>query len=122
MADVGAILAKVRALGADVVLQRGSMTIVGTVHLNNEQRAWLVGNRAAIEAHLHLVGGAGGRLDASQPHEWGDFAHVLYAECPEGVDQYDWSWFVMTAGKIVRGEPEDGDPGTFGRDEAETLQ
>lgn len=106
MADVGAILAKVRALGADVVLEHGKMTIVGAVHLNADQRAWLASNRAAIEGHLQHVSGAGVVFEADRPHAWGEFARVLYAECPETVDPFDWSWFVTTAGKIVRGERE----------------
>lgn len=111
MADVGTILAKVRALGADVVLESGKMIIVGSVHLNADQRAWLASNRAAIEGYLRDPDGGDGLLDADRPQTWSEFARILYAGCPESVDPFDWSWFVTTAGKIVRGEHE-----------AETLQ
>ena len=111
MASVSEILSKVRALGADVVLERDKMTITGSVYLNGEQRQWLASHRAAIEAHLRRVPGA--TACDEQPKPWGEFARMLYAACPDNVDPFDWSWFVTTAGKIVRGELDA---------EAETLQ
>lgn len=104
MADVAPVLAKVRALGADVVLERGKMTIIGSVHLNTDQRAWIAQHREAVETHLRQTGG-GDDVD-DLPKTWGEFARILYSACPENVDACDWSWFVTMAGKVVRGESE----------------
>jgi hypothetical protein len=107
VADVGAVLQKVRALGADIVLEQGKITIVGSAHLNTDQRNWIAENREAIEQHLRTAV-ASLPPDVSEndttPFTWGQFARVLYAQPPENVDASDWSWFVSTAGRIVREE------------------
>lgn len=107
MANVGAVLSKIRALGADVVLSNDTMTIVGSVHLNDEQRNWIAANREPLEQHLRSVSRVEpvppSELDTS-PYTWGQFARVLYSNTPDGANATDWSWFITTAGKIVRDE------------------
>lgn len=104
MADVAAILGKVRALGADVVLDGGRMKIVNPLNLSEEQRAWLKENGALIEPHLHDAGAP--TFDDGAPKPWTEFLRLLYRARPEGVDQCDWSWFVTKADQVVRGETE----------------
>ena len=107
MADVGAVLSKIRALGADVLLKDGSMVVGGSVHLNEDQRNWIAANREAIEKHLRSASRADAPApseDDTAPYTWGQFARILYSHTPEGADAFDWSWFITTAGKIVRDE------------------
>lgn len=105
MADVATILAKVRALGADVVLDDGRIRIVNPINLSDEQRAWLSDNGALLEPHLHDAGGAS-TFDDGTPKPWTEFLRLLYRARPAGVDQCDWSWFVSKADQVVRGETE----------------
>jgi len=103
VADVAQVIAKVRALGADIVLDGEAMKIVGAAHLSADQLAWLANNRAAIEQHLRQQAAPAGEQAAEETDLWGQYARVLYAQCPRGTDPCDWSWFVTTAGKIIRG-------------------
>lgn len=111
MSGFESILTKIRALGADVVLDKGKMTIVNGQGLNAEQRSWIAKNRPNIEHHLREQRIAAGSAplhvpagDDTPPMVWGEFARMLYASPPEGVDPYDWSWFVTEAGKAIRSE------------------
>lgn len=103
MADVATILSKVRALGADIVLDGGHMKIVNPLNLSDEQRTWLTGNCASIENHLRTVE-ADQAFDDGSPKPWAEFLRFLYGARPDGVDQCDWSWFVSKADHVVRGD------------------
>jgi hypothetical protein len=111
MAEIAPILDKVRALGADVVLERGKMTIVNGQGLSAEQRSWIARNRSVIEHHLREKRIAAGSAplhvpaaDDTPPMVWGEFARILYSSPPGSADPCDWSWFITEAGKIIRGE------------------
>lgn len=104
MADVATILAKVRALGADVVLDGGRIKIVNPLNLSEVQRQWLKENGEMIEPHLHDAGASS--TDDGTPKPWTEFLRLLYRARPAGVDQCDWSWFVSKADQVVRGETE----------------
>lgn len=102
MTAIAPILTKVRALGADVVLERGKMTIVNGQSLNGDQRSWLAKHQDAIERHLQENAAPSVSDQDTPPLTWGQTARILYAECPEGRDKYDWSYFVTEMGKVMR--------------------
>ena len=105
MADLASILAKVRALGSDIVIEDGALTIQNGALLSDDQRNWIAAHRSEIEAHLSSS--TTGELpptseDDTPPLTWGQMARILYAEAPHGMDPFDWSYFVTEGGKIVR--------------------
>lgn len=105
MVDIAPILEKVRALGSDIVIEKGAMTIKNGALLTNEQRVWISKNRSAIETYLEpAVAGSvpPPTSDDTQPMTWGQFARILYAEPPETMDPMDWSYFVTQSSKVVR--------------------
>ncbi|HEV7344384.1 MAG TPA: hypothetical protein VGN60_01945 [Devosia sp.] len=105
--DVAGILSKVRALGADVRLDGGQMIIIGSVHLNGEQRAWIARHRDVLVGYLRTASAGlppAPSEEDTAPYTWGQFARVLYSQTPNDVDECDWSWFVTCAGKIARRE------------------
>ena len=103
MADIGPVLSKIRALGADLVLDNGAVKIIEGAKLNDKQQVWIANNRGGIEAYLRSLKAA---LPISEndtpPQTWGQFARVLYGCCPEGHDKCDWSYFVTEMGKVAR--------------------
>lgn len=103
MTDVPAILARVRAKGADILLERGKMTVTNGGKLGNEGMAFLRQHQNAIEQHLRESAATKASEDDTPPLTWGQTARILYAECPEGRDKLDWSYFVTEMGKVMRG-------------------
>jgi hypothetical protein len=102
MIDVPSILTRARAKGADVTLERGKMTVVNGVKLGNEGMAYLRQHQDAIERHLQESAAPSVSDQDTPPLTWGQTARILYAECPEGRDKYDWSYFVTEMGKVMR--------------------
>lgn len=104
MADVATVLSKVRALGADIMLDKGKMTIVGSVHLNGEQRDYIAKHREPIEQFLRAAAESlpPQSENDTPPLTWGQTARILYDGCPEGRDACDWSYFVTEMGKVMR--------------------
>jgi hypothetical protein len=102
MAEIAPILTKIRALGAEVVLERGKMRIVNGQGLNGEQRSWIAKNREAIEQHLRSASAPEPSDNDTPPLTWGQTARILYAECPDDRDPSDWSYFVTEMGKVMR--------------------
>lgn len=108
MTDVHAIIARVRAKGADILLERGKMTVINGAKLGNEGMAFLRQHQDAIEQYLRereSVAAVAAKVseDDTPPLTWEQTARILYAECPEGRDKLDWSYFVTEMGKVMRG-------------------
>ena len=114
MPDVAAILSRVRAQGADIVLADGRMTLAGGAKLSAEARAYITEHRAVIAAYLQEQRAdaideraAIIEFDAGAPREWAEqFARILYQRRPAGVADLDWTWFVTTCGRMIDEAPE----------------
>jgi len=114
MPDVAAILSRVRAQGADIVLADGRMTLACGAKLSAEARAYITQHRAAIAAYLQEQRddaiderAAIIEFEAGAPREWAEqFARVLYQRRPAGVAELDWTWFVTTCGRMIDEAPE----------------
>jgi hypothetical protein len=114
MADAAAILARIRAKGADVHLTDGRLTIDSGGRLSPEARNYIVAHRAeivafleeeqrqdAIEERAAII-----EFEAGAPRDWAnEFARVLYQRRPPNVTDMDWFWFVTACGRIIDEAP-----------------
>jgi hypothetical protein len=113
MADPAAILDRLRATGANVVLDGKQMRLINGGKLSGEAKAYLVQHRAEIAALLQAEQdeaveerAAIIEFDGHAPREWAEqFARVLIQHRPAGIREVDWSWFITTCGRIIDAAP-----------------
>jgi hypothetical protein len=113
MADAAEILARVRARGANIVMDGDRLRLVGATKLSPEARQFVTDHRAAIVEHLRAERDAEIEeraavieFEGKAPREWAEqFAQILYARRPQGVSDIEWSWFITTCGRIIDEAP-----------------
>lgn len=113
MADPAKIIARVRTLGGDIVLDGDRLFIANRSKLPTQaiqfiemhakeiaavlqaERAVEIGERAAIIEY-----------DGHVPREWAEqFAQILISRKPKNVDEGDWAWFLTACGRIIDEAP-----------------
>ena len=109
MASAAEIVARVRAKGANVVLDRNVLRLVNGKRLSADARNFVAQHGTEIAAFLDAEGQFEERA-AIMEHDGGlprfaaeGLARVLLANVPDGVDAADWSFFVSKAIVIMDG-------------------
>ncbi len=111
MADPAKIMGRVRALGANVVIDGGGLKIVNGRKLPGDAMAFIKQHAGEIADWLDREGEIEERaaiieFDGGSPRAWADqFARILISSRPAGVSDLDWSWFITRAGQIVDEAP-----------------
>jgi hypothetical protein len=111
MADPAKIMARVRALGANVVIDGGGLKIINGKKLPADALAFIKQHAGAIADWLDREGEFEERaaiieFDGHTPREWAEqFAKLLISMRPQGVSDLDWSWFINRAGNIIDEAP-----------------
>ncbi len=113
MASPEDILARVRAAGANIVLDGEKLTLVAAPRIGEAGVALVKQNRAALVALLRQERdeaveerAAIIEFDGRAPREWAEqFARILFLRRPAGVTDMDWSWFITTCGRIIDEAP-----------------
>lgn len=113
MADIAAILDRVRSYGANVALDGDQLRLINSRKLPSEARAYLAEHREAIadllrrerqdafEERAAII-----EFDAETPREWAEqFARFLTRTRPANVDEIEWSWFITTCGRMIDEAP-----------------
>jgi len=113
MVDAARILARVRELGANLVVTQSGLRIINRAKLPAEaismirdfadELAALLATETdeSIEERAAII-----EYDGKAPREWAEqFARILYARRPTGVSDLDWSWFITTCGRIIDEAP-----------------
>lgn len=111
MPDVGSIISRIRAAGANVEVDGGKLHIINGRRVPDELRAELRQNGKAVAVWLDREGNVEER-SAIMEHEGGmprrdadRLARLLFANCPHGTSAADWSWFVNKAMEIMDAAP-----------------
>jgi hypothetical protein len=109
MASVSDLVERIRAGGANVVLDRGHLRLVNGKKLAPEALAYIKRNGKLIAEWLEQEGAFEERAaiiehdgGASRPVAEG-LARLLLARPPKDVDPADWTWFVGKAAHILDG-------------------
>ncbi|WP_417585093.1 hypothetical protein [Pelagibacterium sp.] len=113
MADAGRILERIRSYGANVVLEDEQLRLINSRKLPAEARNYLAMHRDAIAAVLRQDQedafeecAAIIEFDGGTPREWAEqFAKYLFKTKPKGVDEFEWSWFIATCGRMIDEAP-----------------
>lgn len=114
MADAERIIDRVRAFGADIILDGGGLRLVAGNKLPQEAVTYVAANQPAILRYLQeqIEDAVDERaaiieFEAGAPRDWAEqFARILYRRRPAGVSDLDWSWFVTACGRIIDEAPE----------------
>lgn len=116
MANAARILQRIRSLGANVVVQGESLTVVnkaklpanalGYIQANAQEIAsFLAGENDAVDERSAII-----EFDGRTPREWADqFADILIRRRPAGVTDEDWNAFIMRCGEIIDAAPMHGE-------------
>lgn len=111
MVDPAKIMTRVRALGANVIIDGGGLKIVNGKKLPADAVAFIKQHAGEIanwldrevefEERAAII-----EFDGGSPRVWAEeFARILISKRPEGVSDLDWSWFICRAGQIVDEAP-----------------
>lgn len=112
MANAAKILERVRALGANVLIDGGKLVIVNRGKLPAEAMDYIRQNGRAIADYLDKETEFEERaaiieFDGGAPRDWAEqFARVLIQSRPANVSDLDWSWFITQCGRIIDEAPE----------------
>ncbi|MBZ9919111.1 hypothetical protein LB517_10740 [Mesorhizobium sp. BR1-1-12] len=111
MADAGEIVARLRAAGANVVLDGGKLQLVNAKKLpagsldfikrHGKQIAALLEKEGDFDERSAIIEHDGGLTRAAAD----DFARLLLASTPKDVKPADWTWFVGKASEIIDRRP-----------------
>lgn len=113
MSDAVAILDRLRAAGANVVLDGRQMRLINGSRLSSESRSYLAKHREEIAALLRAEQNdefeeraAIIEFDGHAPREWAEqFARILVQHRPAGIREVDWTWFVSACGRVIDAVP-----------------
>lgn len=111
MADPAEILSRIRARGANILIDKGKLEIVNRSKLPAGALEYIRKNARAIADHLDREvefeeRAAIIQFDGGSPREWADkFAMFCISHRPAGISDVDWSWFITQCGKIVDEAP-----------------
>lgn len=101
------IVGRIRANGANVIVDGGKLQIVNGSKLPDGARGFIKANARAIADFLEREHEVEERA-AIMEHEGGipraraeDFARFLHSSRPGDVDVADWNWFVAKAAEAV---------------------
>lgn len=102
------LLMRIRSFGANAVLSSGGLRIVNGSRLPKDALGFVTRHRVALIEHLRdLEVEADERaaiieFDGGGPREWAEqFAGILIRLRPTGIDDLDWTDFIVACGKIV---------------------
>ncbi|RWK79657.1 MAG: hypothetical protein EOR51_12170 [Mesorhizobium sp.] len=107
MADVGELVSRIRAIGANVVIDGGKLHLVNAKKLpdgalefikrHGKQIAEFLEKEGDFEERSAIIEYGGGipRSDADA------LARLLLAKPPNDVSPADWTWFVGKAAEII---------------------
>jgi hypothetical protein len=107
MSDAAKLVTRIRANGANVALDAGKLQIVNARKLPAGALDYIKKHARAIADFLDHEGAVNERaaiieFGANVPREWAEaFAKVLFDKRPDGVDDYDWTAFLSTCGKMI---------------------
>lgn len=111
MADVGVILQRIRARGANVMIDGGRLIVINREKLPDGALDFIRQNGRAIAAFVEREGNVEERAaiiehDGGMPRQDADrLARLLFANCPPDTNAADWTWFVNKALEIMDAAP-----------------
>lgn len=111
MADVSDLMARVRAHGANLMLDGGRLKLINGKKLpagaldyikqNGKLIADWLDREAQFEERAAII-----EFDGGAPREWAEqFAQYLFKTRPEGVNELDWTLFLDTCGRMLDEAP-----------------
>jgi len=112
VANPAKIMERIRAHGANVVIDGGRLEIVNKAKLPPGAADFVRQNAKSIAAFLDREAEFEERaavieFDGGAPREWAEqFAQFCIDHRPEGVNDLDWSWFITRCGQIIDEAPE----------------
>jgi hypothetical protein len=112
--DPAAIIDRVRAHGANIVLDNGQLLLINRAKLPPEAAGFVRKHRTAIAALLRQdeeaefeERAAVIQYDGKTPRAWAEqFARILTDRRPKGIDDLDWSYFLTACGRIIDETPD----------------
>lgn len=110
MADAGEIIKRIRAKGANVIIDQGRLRLVNGKKLPAEAMGYLKAHGKEIVAWLEREAGFEERAaimeyDGGLTRDRAEYlTSLLMKEPPSGVDRMDWTWFVGEAAKVFEFE------------------
>lgn len=109
MASVADLIARIRANGANVVMDGGKLRVVhgkklpdgslDFIRKHGREIAAYLDDEAAFDERAAIIEYDGGLTRAVAEY----LTRLLMSSPPEGADRMDWSWFVSEAAKVVDG-------------------
>lgn len=112
MADAASIVARVRALGANIELTEAGLHIVNRARLPAKAIEFITTHRKEIadvlrdETDVFEERAAIIEFEGHAPREWAEqFARTLMERKPASVNEVDWTWFLMSCGRIIDEAP-----------------
>lgn len=111
MADVAKIIERIRAHGANVLLDGRKLQIVNRAKLpagaldyikaHSRDIADFLDREAEVEERAAII-----QFDGGAPRAWAEqFADLLINQRPPGIDELEWSWFITRCGHIIDEAP-----------------
>ncbi len=107
MADVAKIIERIRANGANVIIDAGKLRIINSkklpagaldfIKLHGKEIAGFIEQEGDVEERSAIMEHDGGMLRAHADQ----LARLLFANPPTDVMPSDWTWFVSKAAEIV---------------------
>lgn len=111
MVDVGRVIERIRANGANVEIDNGKLRVVNSKKLpdgaldfikrHGREIADFIDREAEFEEHAAIIEYDGGLTRAVAEY----LTRLLLSSPPSGVEQADWSWFVGHAAKVIDAAP-----------------
>ncbi len=111
MADPSEILSRLRARGANIMIDGGKLEIINRAKLPEGALEYIKQNARAIADYLDREAEFEERaaiieFDGGTPRDWADkFAMFCISHRPAGVSDLDWSWFITRCGQIIDEAP-----------------
>lgn len=111
MADAANIIERIRANGANIIVDHGKLRIINRHKLPTGAAEFIRQNARAVAAFLDNeleFETCAKRIEfnTNAPREWArQFADILINQKPEGVDEVEWSWFITRCGQIIDEAP-----------------
>lgn len=104
MADVAKIIERIRANGANVIVDDGKLSVVNGTKLPGGALDYIKKHSKEIAEFI----GQENRRPVGIPHDAGltqagidHLTRLLFSSTPEDTDPADWTWFVSKAAKIM---------------------
>lgn len=107
MADAAKILERIRAHGANLVLDDGDIRVINKTKLPEGAYEYVKRHAKEIVAFLDREGNIEERAAIMEfdgglsPTAADKFSRILFSSPPTDVDPADWTWFVSKAVKVI---------------------